>query len=129
MGIFASLIRCLLPRDRQLLGGRKGHSVALDAAPFSPRRLEGRRLLDASAAGLLLAPLGDPGEFVQVGENIDTPASDAAAGDGQNGTPPSNIQFAPIAMIDENGFVQLQLTFDDPGALSTGATERLRRSS
>ena len=123
MGLFAS-IRSLLLRERLLHSGRRGHSRLLDAAPFSPQRLESRRLLDASAAGLLLAPLGDPGEFVQAGENVDTsPVSGAAPGDDQLGAPPSNLQFAPVAMINENGFAQLQLTFDDPGLLDTHTVE------
>ncbi|NOY29300.1 MAG: hypothetical protein GXP28_03710 [Planctomycetes bacterium] len=44
-------------------------------------------------------------------------------GDDGIGTPPSNIQFAPVAMINENGFAQLQLTFDDPGLLDTHTVE------
>ncbi len=120
MGLFALLTRGL-PAS-----GRKGRSWRLEAAPFSPRRLECRRLLDASAAGLLLSPDGDPGEFVQVGENLDTSASPqmvSARGADSGNLPPSNIQFASVVTIDENQFTELRLTFDDPGILDTHTVE------
>jgi methionine-rich copper-binding protein CopC len=36
---------------------------------------------------------------------------------------PSNLQLAPIADVNENGFAQLNLTFDDPGTLDTHKVE------
>jgi len=36
---------------------------------------------------------------------------------------PSNIQVEPLGMIDENGTVKLQLTFDDPGTQDTHSVE------
>ncbi len=121
MGFFSQLIGSLSSRNRA------GVTRSLAAAPFSPRRLEGRRLLDASAVGLMFAPLGEAGEYVQVGENadslIDDLGPDSAPGLSQDNVPPSNIQFALIEMIDENNFAQLELTFDDPGTLDTHTVE------
>jgi PKD repeat protein/methionine-rich copper-binding protein CopC len=42
---------------------------------------------------------------------------------GVTNVPPSNVQIAPVAMIDENGTATLDLTFDDPGSLDTHSVE------
>ncbi|MCH2113645.1 MAG: PKD domain-containing protein [Pirellulales bacterium] len=62
MGLFTLLARCRVPI------GRGRHALQLEAAPLAPRRLERRRVLDASVAQLFLGSLPESGPFVQTGE-------------------------------------------------------------
>jgi methionine-rich copper-binding protein CopC len=89
---------------------------------LAPRQLERRRLLDAGAAGLALELL-DSQEFVQAGPDFTQIGASQADAQSEaqspplaamSNTPPSNIQFAAIADVHENGIATLQLTFNDP---------------
>ena len=92
----------------------------LQAAPLSPRALERRRVLDASAAAALLTPLGDAGSTVQTADfsaesgpvEFDEEVI-ALPGISEN-TGPSNLVISPFDPILENGVAQLELTFDNP---------------
>ncbi|MEM8945533.1 MAG: PKD domain-containing protein [Planctomycetota bacterium] len=82
------------------------------AAPLSPRRLEKRRVLDASAAELLLGPLSDGGEYVQVGEGFEPPPGATGEGETQG---PSNVElFLGESEIFENEQLQLAVMFENP---------------
>lgn len=81
-------------------------------APFSPQRLEKRRVLDAGAAELLFGSLSQAGEFVQAGEHNVTPSGETGEGENQG---PSNVQlFLGESEIFEDDELQLAITFDDP---------------
>ncbi|MCA9229492.1 MAG: hypothetical protein KDA57_02480 [Planctomycetales bacterium] len=123
MGLFSLFARFLSARHGI------GQSRLLAAEPFAPRRLENRRLLDASAAGLLLAPPSDAGEFVQAGQ-LDNPSAGPdpsvttpLAGTDEGESSPSNLEIAPLMPIDENGFAQLELTFENPDELALHTIE------
>ncbi|NOY41843.1 MAG: hypothetical protein GXP26_08410 [Planctomycetes bacterium] len=110
MGLFSILLRSFNSptRSRQ----------RFDAAPLSPRRLERRRVLDAAAASLLLGPTG-AGDFVQVGENVDSsgsvPDPTVGASSASANTPPTVISLLNIAPeILEFGLARLELQFEDP---------------
>ena len=88
-------------------------------------------MLDASAVGAVLAPLGDSSEFVQVGETLDSLPPQAAAvvgngvvanGEAEN-TPPDNLQILPLDDVFENDFAQLTFSFDDPDFEDTHTVE------
>jgi hypothetical protein len=85
-------------------------------APLNPRRLERRRVLDASAAELLMGPLGSTGEFVQAGEN---PGAGTAAGEAANSAPTNVELFLGNDEIFENDILQLGVTFDDADVQDT----------
>ena len=113
MGPFALLDRFLAPRrsPRQF-----------EADPLSPRPLERRRVLDASAASLLFAPVGDSSEFVQVGESItdSNPPPGTQNGNVEPGTDEVNTPLSDIAIlldadaIFENEVLVVSMQFVDP---------------
>ncbi len=118
MGLFTLLARHFSPRKKQSFLAR------LAAAPLSPRRLERRRVLDASVVSAVLTPLGDGSEFVQVGGNPEAPTQPALALNGeQKNTPPDNLQIVPLADVFENDVAQLAFTFDDPDFLDSHTVE------
>jgi PKD repeat protein len=61
-------------------------------------------MLDAAGASEVIEAL--QGDFVQV-------AAGTAAGEAAETTPPANLQFAPIAPLNENQVAELLLTFSD----------------
>jgi len=101
----------------------------LDAAPLSPRRLERRRVLDASGLGLLIGPAGAAGEFVQVGETYsqaeDSGDAAEAVAPALGNVPPHTIQFLDptTAEIDENRVARLVFQFEDPDLADTHTVE------
>ncbi|HMO86200.1 MAG TPA: hypothetical protein PKC18_14890, partial [Lacipirellulaceae bacterium] len=93
------------------------------SAALAPRRLERRRMLDAAGGAMLLELLSEP-DYVQAGpSSAEIGASQFDAAASQSNTPPSNLQLAPLAPVNEGGVALLQGTFDDPDAAGPHVVE------
>ncbi len=117
MGLYSIFPRIFSPPSRPRLA----------AAPLLPQRLERRRVLDASAASLLLGPSG-ASEFVQVGEIFDPAPTEADSLDtvaaANLNTPPSAIKFLNVSKeVTESGIAQLAFQFEDPDIGDTHTVE------
>ena len=100
----------------------------LTMAPFSPQRLERRRVLDASAASLLLGSGSVEGDFVQVGDVLaaepEVAEDSASSATVATNTPPSGVEFLnPPSQVVEGDDYVLTIQFEDPDLGDTHTVE------
>lgn len=135
MGIFAILARVFCSRDKSSAKRGRAMRHAVGVRELVPRRLEPRRVLDASAPGLLLAGLDGSSDFVQVGDLLDSPptassGSDTASTqtDAQNmalavNRPPSDVAVIPFGPVAEDDQAFFLVAFRDPDHCDTHTIE------
>ena len=136
MGIFTILAHRFHHRGRTTTRRQRARRRSMQVSQLAPRRLEPRRLLDASAPAMMLSGLEGLGDYVQVGDLLDSSqvapgGSDVAAAPAQSpplnpcqfNQSPSHVLVVPLGPVAEDGLATFLVSFRDPNPSDTHSIE------